>query len=345
VGGDGFALLEALHHGDAPAWLRQIPAVQTLRVAWIQQYHRDERGVRWREGNDLPPARARLSSPYDLDARYGVKRASGWCGYKVHLSETCEADAPHLLTNVITTDATVADSEVTDQVHEGLAQRGLRPDVHAVDAGYPSAGLALSAREVHRIELLGPLGADTTTPAKHGLGQEAFTVDWDARTVTCPAGATSVSWSDQRKPSGVPISRVHFAIAIAIAIAIADCGPCPLRAACTRASGHKWGRSLTLLPAAQQQILDQRRREQETDEWKARYAIRAGVEGTISQAVRTGNIRRTRYRGLPKTRLAHLITATAINLIRLDAWWTDTPIRGTRASHLTRLANDLGLAA
>ncbi|MFC6555349.1 IS5/IS1182 family transposase, partial [Nonomuraea cavernae] len=62
-------------------------------------------------------------------------------------------------------------------------------------------------------------------------------------------------------------------------------------------------------------------------------------------AVRAGGIRRTRYRGLLKTRLAHLLTATAINLIRLDAWWTDTPIRGTRASHLERLGAELGLAA
>jgi transposase len=58
VGQDGFALLEAIHAGDAPRWLRAIPAVQTLRVAWIQQYHRDDKGVRWREGNDLPPGRS-----------------------------------------------------------------------------------------------------------------------------------------------------------------------------------------------------------------------------------------------------------------------------------------------
>ncbi|MEO3892753.1 MULTISPECIES: IS1182 family transposase [unclassified Nonomuraea] len=337
VGADGFTLLEAVHHRDAPAWLRQLPAVQTLRIAWIQQYHREEKGVRWREGRDLPPARRRLSSPYDPDAHYGLKRGAGWCGYKVHLSETCEPDAPHLLTGVQTTDATVADSEVTEQIHTDLTRRGLRPDMHAVDAGYISATLILTAREEHAIDLLGPVGLDTHTTGKDGLGQEAFTIDWKARTATCPGGATSVSWSDQRKPNGTPITRVHFSIT--------DCAPCPFRAACTKADGHRYGRSLTLLPAAQQQILDQRRREQETDAWKARHAVRAGAEGTISQAVRTGAIRRTRYRGLPKTRLAHLLTATAINLIRLDAWWTGTPIRGTRNSHLERLGASLGLAA
>ena len=60
------------------------------------------------------------------------------------------------------------------------------------------------------------------------------------------------------------------------------------------------------------------------------------MEGTISQAIRRTRIRRTRYTGLPKTRLGHIFAATAIN-IRLDAWLSETPLDGTRTSHLTRL--------
>ncbi|MDI9889000.1 transposase [Streptomyces sp. HNM0645] len=44
VGEDGFALLEAVHAPGAPQWLREIPAVQVLRMAWVQQYHRDGEG-------------------------------------------------------------------------------------------------------------------------------------------------------------------------------------------------------------------------------------------------------------------------------------------------------------
>ncbi|MFJ9846267.1 transposase [Kitasatospora sp. NPDC101155] len=161
VGRDGFTLLEAAFSPGAPTWLREIPAVQVLRRAWVEQYHRDGEGVRWREAKDLPPARRRLSSPYDLDARYGLKRGSGWCGYKTHLSETCEPDAPHMITHVVTTDATVADTEVTEAVHDGLAERELLPDEHAVDAGYVTAGHIVTARDEHRIDLLGPVGADT----------------------------------------------------------------------------------------------------------------------------------------------------------------------------------------
>jgi transposase len=82
VGTDGFALLDAVHATGAPAWLRQVPAVQTLRAVWIQQYYRDWQGLRWRGKGEVPPAALAIDSPYDPDARYGVKRGVGWRGYK-----------------------------------------------------------------------------------------------------------------------------------------------------------------------------------------------------------------------------------------------------------------------
>ncbi|MFJ9761576.1 transposase [Streptomyces sp. NPDC101149] len=104
-----------------------------------------------------------------------------------------------------------------------------------------------------------------------------------------------------------------------------------------QAANGTWGRSLTLLPQDQQEALEARRREQLTDEWQQRYNIRAGAECTISQAVRRTRIRRTRFTDLPKTHLRHVFAAIAINIIRLDAWLTQTPLGPTRTSHLTRL--------
>lgn len=65
------------------------------------------------------------------------------------------------------------------------------------------------------------------------------------------------------------------------------------------------------------------------------------MEGTIAQAIQSCDARRTRYRGLPKVTLEHVLLATAINLIRLDAWWTGTPLGTTRTSHYVRLELDL----
>jgi transposase len=341
IGRDGFHLLEAVVGANAPVWLREIPAVQVLRVAWVQQYHRTITGttgteVAWRESKDLPPGRMRLASPYDVDARYGVKRGSGWTGYKIHLTETCDeaesSDTPHVITNVETTDATVADQDVTGLVHDHLAQRDLLPGEHAVDAGYTSAELVLASSIEHGVELIGPLGADTTWQASDpdAFDLSHFTINWDAQQVRCPNGALSSSWRTE-KARGKPVFKVDFRKA--------DCTPCPLRSRCTSSKSN--ARKLTLRLREQHEILERARREQATETWKQRYNVRAGVEGTVHQAVATAGIRRSRYIGLPKTHLAHVLTATAINLVRLDAWWTGTPTGHTRTSRLTTLDFDL----
>ena len=79
------------------------------------------------------------------------------------------------------------------------------------------------------------------------------------------------------------------------------------------------------------------RAEQTTDAWKQTYRARAGIEGTIGRTVAVTGIRHARYTGLPKVELEHAFAATAINLIRLNAWWTETPLRRTRITHLSRL--------
>ena len=71
IGTDGHALLAAVYQSAAPAWLRELPAVQTLRQAWVHQFLVEDDVIRWRKATDLPPAATRFDSPYDTDARYG----------------------------------------------------------------------------------------------------------------------------------------------------------------------------------------------------------------------------------------------------------------------------------
>jgi len=80
VGTDGLALLEAAYATDAPAWLHQVEAVQTLRVVWIQQYYRDQQGLRWRGKSELPPGALAIASPYDTQARPATGSSAGWAG-------------------------------------------------------------------------------------------------------------------------------------------------------------------------------------------------------------------------------------------------------------------------
>ena len=350
-GRDGYQLLAAAYAPGAPGWAREVPAVQTLRRVWIQQYYRviDEHGekVERREAgltrHGLPPGRQLISSPYDLDARYSEKHGKSWRGYKAHFTETCSDPAgddpatrrpaaPNLITAVATTHAAVPDAVMTGPVHDMLAAAGLLPGEHVVDAGYTSADLLIAARALG-ITLLGPLLPDNSPQARTGgYTTAAFTISWDRQQVTCPQGVTSTGWQPCRE-RGTGTIKVQFPAAA--------CRACPVKARCTTSA--RQGRKLTLRTREVHEAITAARAAETTEEWKARYRSRAGVEGTIAQATHVTGIRRARYLGLPKTTLEHIAAATAINLIRLDTWWTGKPLDRTRTSHLQRL--QLSLAA
>lgn len=64
VGQDGFTLLDAVAHPDAPAELPDLPAIQTLRQVWQRHYDRTSEGtVLWRAGSELSRAAGAVESP------------------------------------------------------------------------------------------------------------------------------------------------------------------------------------------------------------------------------------------------------------------------------------------
>jgi transposase len=85
-----------------------------------------------------------------------------------------------------------------------------------------------------------------------------------------------------------------------------------------------------------QALLAARKRE-DTDAFKDTYRHRAGIEGTHSQGTRTMGLRRSRYLGLPKTHLAHVAIATAMNLVQLSHWLNGEAPEQTRTSAFKRL--------
>jgi transposase len=62
------------------------------------------------------------------------------------------------------------------------------------------------------------------------------------------------------------------------------------------------------------------RQRQETAEFKAQYALRAGVASTLSQGVRRFARRRSRYIGLARPHLQQTLNATAMNGVRIIDW-------------------------
>jgi transposase len=327
VGADGYRVLNAAYAADAPASVREHAAVELLRQVWVQQYYLEEEQVHWREEGNLPPAERLIQSPYDPEARYSRKRQTTWTGYKVHLTETCDDDQPHLITHVETTPATTPDSAVTGTIHADLARQDLLPREHLLDTGYIDADHLVTSRDEHHVDLVGPVLSDTSWQARAGQGfaVACFGIDWEQQQVTCPQGQVSQVWSEGQDAFDSPFVYVRFERDTCLA--------CPCRTQCTHGADNP--RTLKFRPQAQHEALQQARQRQTTPEFKHQYAARAGVEGTLSQGTRALSLRRSRYIGQAKTHLQHILTAVAINLVRFVDWLNQIPLAATRTDPVT----------
>ena len=330
IGQDGFLLWEMTGQFPQPELLRMVPAMETLRQVWLQQYYVDDGELRWRQSKNLPPSRRRIISPHDTEARFSVRRSTKWEGYRVHLTESCDEDRPLLITNVETTTSASLDLEWTDTIHQHLQERDLLPKEHLVDAGYVDARALAEGTSIYGLDLIGPTKLDPSWQARQGVpyGLSSFVIDWEKEQAICPQGQPSQGWYPTQNPYGEPLIVAQWATAI--------CRACPTRAQCVRTA--KTPRAIKFHPKERYLALQKARQRQTTDEFKAVYKQRAGVEGTISQGTQVCGLRRCRYRGIEKTHLQHIFTAVAINLKRVAAWFEGTPRSQTRLSRFAALA-------
>ena len=329
IGADGVHLLAALARADAPAEAKDLESVRVLHQVWQQYYEVSQGKAKWRAGPNTEEGEGVIRSPYDPEAQTGRKRETTWLGYKVHLTETCavpeEPRRPHLIVQVQTTVATVQDVEMTATIQEELVKAELKPEEQIVDTGYVNADLLVSSLQ-KGITLLGPTMPDSSWQAKAGKGFDLahFSIDWSKQQATCPQGQTSARMSQAGE-------RME------IVFASETCAACPVRQDCTRS--QTTGRVLHLRPQAAHEALQARRLAEQTPEFRKLYALRSGIEGTLSQGVRAMGLRRSRYDGLARTHVQHVLTAVAVNLVRIDAVLADIPRGKTRRSHFAQLAS------
>ncbi|WP_017313974.1 IS1182 family transposase [Mastigocladopsis repens] len=330
IGADGFDLLDAIYSQTAPVELRQLPAVEVLRQVWLQQYYAPTEKIQLRNEKDGPPSALRIRSPYDLEARNSTKRTTNWTGYKVHLTESCDENLPHIITHVESTPATSQDQTVVPSIHQALEQKDLLPQQHLVDQGYTSSQLLSSSQRDYNIDLFGPVALNVGWQAKAGLGFDLshFKIDWEHKAVYCPQGKRSYLWKKNKDVYGKPVIYVEFRQR--------DCLACPVRSQCTRAKTNP--RGLTIQVQSDYEALQKARERQKTEQFQKQYGLRSGIEGTISQGIRAFEMRDCRYIGLAKTHLQHILTAAAINLGRVFAWLEEIPRAKTRSSHFALLA-------
>jgi transposase len=334
VGADGYRLLDALDRASAPPLAARLPAIAVLRRVWARHFERADdtpakgasAGVRLRPVQGRGPG-DRVESPYDIDARFRAKSGMDWTGYMVHLTETCDPDAPRLVVHTDTTPANLHEAMRTSSIHAALADGGLAPSEHLVDAAYVSAEQLVAARAQHGIALIGPTRPNQSwqTREETAFHITDFVVDWEHQRVRCPEGQESTSWGAY-KMQGHRLILARFSPAA--------CRTCAAKPRCTRGARRQLG----LHPRAEHEALAAARARQESEEGRQLYAQRQGIEGTISQSVRSFGLRRARYRGLAKTTLQSVATAAALNLDRLAAWFAQRPLASTRISRFKALA-------
>lgn len=235
-------------------------------------------------------AKHRVISTVDPESRHMHKSRSSYRdGYKAHIA--VEPDTG-LITACDLTPANVGDGPAGLKLLDGESSGR---DVLA-DSAYGS-GDTLAALDAggHRI-LIKPWPTHRNPNlADDQFVRDDFTIDYIARTVTCPNGVTT-----QLSVKG----NATFGV---------KCRGCPVRSRCTSAGDGK-----TFVVGEHDQLLAANRTRWHTDTGLiADYRQhRPMVERTIAWLVTNGH-RRCRYRGVDRNRLALSIRAATINLRRL----------------------------
>ena len=260
-----------------------------------------------------------LQTPHDPAVTYSGHKGKG---YEVQVAETCESDnAVQMITHVEVTPSSGSDSVVTTRVIGELSERGIGPSELWADTSYGSGRNGWEA-ERRGTELVSPVGGRShKEPGRGGdepvrLTASGFYIDVTARrAAVCPAGHGAVAeYEDQDAPERV---EIHFARAV--------CEPCALRARCpvrwrSRPElGGAWSRGgAYVLSADLARVNIARRRTAESDgQWRKRYGLRAGIEGTNSEMKRRHGLGRLRVRGGERVRLAVYLKALACNVKRM----------------------------
>ena len=112
VAEDGYYLLDALKV-KADQTLTKRPQVPVFKQVWKHHFVKEGDSPKLKEGSGTP-LKERFNSPYDPGAKHGNKGSKQWEGYKLHITEQCDDDLPHIITHAVTTTADIMDMPMYD---------------------------------------------------------------------------------------------------------------------------------------------------------------------------------------------------------------------------------------
>jgi hypothetical protein len=293
---------------DAP----QCAEVELLGRVFAENFERSKEGQIAKRRAQPPGA---VINPHDPEAQWSAKdtaRQTEWVGYKAQVAETVEEQprkkgepTKAVITAIATQEAISSDKAALPVVERTLEALGeSTPKVTYADAGYTSGGELARAQRDGR-ELRGPMAP----PPKRGkrYDSEQFDVSIEKRSALCPAGEGSTNCSRlENGETGAALYRFEWNRNL--------CKRCGHRKQCLgKDQNHR-----TLVVGEHHDLIQARRREQQTEEFQKDMRHRNAIEGTISELCRKFGMRRCRYRGIRKTMLQNFMTAAACDIAR---WW------------------------
>ena len=247
-------------------------------------------------------ARDRIISTVDPDARHGHKTtAHRFDGYKGHVAIDPDTE---IITATTVTPGNAGDASVAQQLLDDIMKEGDATDTHASSVAFGDASYGTGPV----LDMLQKAGVEAMTKvqpphARNGrFTKDAFVIDLDADTVTCPNGImVGVTRGEKHPELGV----ARFGVA---------CRECPLQQWCTTSRS---GRSIQI--GAHERQLAQARETQRDPTWKERYrSTRPKVERKLAHLMRREHgARHARVRGQQRVEQDFAWLAAASNLARL----------------------------
>ncbi|MFQ5410541.1 MAG: transposase, partial [Anaerolineales bacterium] len=287
VAEDLFALMTRF--GDDERFSRR-STFKTLCAVFEQQCEviEDKVEMKKKTGGDV------IQNPSDTEATYDGHKGPG---YQVQISETCsEENEEQLATSAIPQTACESDADALEPVREELKESELLPEKMLADTSYGSDE-NVQASAADGMELVSPVSGKAPDEDTMTIGD--FQVDEATEEVkTCPAGHTPIK-SEHNPDTGKTCTEMPPEVCTACP----DNQRCPVKQ--TRNGCH-------FEHTAKQHRLDQRRRNEKTEEFRERYKKRAGIESTNSGIKRRTGMARLRVRG--KKSMFHAI------LLKIAGW-------------------------
>ena len=305
---DGLQILTWLKGLDHPK-VAEGPQVKLLARVLEENFTWTE-GAKPMEREAQPPGA--VHNPHDPQAEWAAKgkgkHRKEHIGYKIQVAESVQGErlAPNeptrsFLTGILTQPATASDKAGAELVEKQQEQNGLeKPSELYVDAAYLSTEKLIEAKKEGR-QIIGPVPRG---PVKEGrFSVDDFEVNVEQQQVRCPGQHLSNRCIRIANHTGEVTYRFEW---------VGLCQSCPLKSKCI--GKHLKHRSITV--SENHAVLQERRREQQTEGFRKKMQQRNAIEGTQSELVRAHGIRRARYRGFKKVEWQNFLAGAACNAKR-----------------------------